>query len=48
MIFISSPAMGGMDTSSVEMMPMSEYASAQNGSASGSLAGTTGSMSANV
>ena len=29
--------MGGMDTSSVEMMPMSEYASAQNGSASGSL-----------
>lgn len=29
--------MGGMDTSSVEMMPMREYASAQNGSASGSL-----------
>ena len=30
-------ATGGMDTSSVEIMPMSEYARAQKGSASGSL-----------
>ena len=37
MIFSSAAAMGGKDTSTVEMMPMSEYASAQKGSASGSL-----------
>jgi len=36
-ILISAAATGGMATSTVEMMPMSEYASAQKGSASGSL-----------
>ena len=36
-IFSSAAATGGKDTSTVEMMPMSEYASAQKGSASGSL-----------
>ena len=37
MIFKRAEATGGMATSSVEMMPMSEYARAQKGSASGSL-----------
>ena len=37
---MSAAATGGSDTSSVEMMPMSAYASAQKGSASGSLQGT--------
>ena len=36
-IFKRAVATGGMATSSVEMMPMSEYARAQKGSASGSL-----------
>ena len=37
MIFKRAEATGGMATSSVEMMPMREYARAQKGSASGSL-----------
>ena len=37
MTFRRAVATGGMDTSSVEMMPMREYARAQKGNASGSL-----------